>query len=326
MYLGLTVNLDPLTQSGLSITAKVYSGGALVQTYALTEVATGSACYTYIGTVTGLATANYSVTVIRTDTGASVGSGTFFWSGTAEIVLGTSGLGIDLDPSTQSGLTLRALLYTSTGLAGTIALTESPAGSASYQPGTITGLAAGLYAVTVIRTDTGAQVGAGAFDWNGSSENLIDAAGLDTAAGVYADQSDVENVFGTTNVAVWSNLENTGTGSQVVANSTRIQLALNYADAQINGRFLGGPFLTPISGALASQLCRDWAAKIAGVWLYESRGQLDVLTTDAGGQRPYNKYAGLIKEVYAQMQRYKGGALSWDAPRRWPGPTAPVGY
>lgn len=138
-------------------------------------------------------------------------------------------------------------------------------------------------------------------------------AGVSSAASRYAAQSDVENIFGPENVAVWSDMSNAGT-----VNTARVQLGLDNADAEIDGFFRDGPFAVPLSLASESVvMVRRWAAVFAGVWLYQNRGQWD---EDKQG----NNYSQMRTDVVAEMAAYKGGSLHLDAARRWPSPSAPV--
>jgi phage gp36-like protein len=136
------------------------------------------------------------------------------------------------------------------------------------------------------------------------------------AAGRYAQQSDVESQFGIQNIRVWSQLDN----SQAFADVSRIQQALDLADAKIISTFAGyGNYVTPLSpiGSDAA-IVTHWAAVISGAWLYQSRGLRD---NDAQGDH----VARLAAEVEAEMLRYRS-AEKLNAARRWPTATAPTGY
>lgn len=87
--------------------------------------------------------------------------------------------------------------------------------------------------------------------------------------GTYIVQSDVENLFGTQNVAEWSNLDNDGTG--VVA--ARVAAGIAYAEGYIEDRFREGPYIVPFvnTGSGTPVVLKDWCARLAGAWLYRSR-------------------------------------------------------
>jgi len=86
----------------------------------------------------------------------------------------------------------------------------------------------------------------------------------------YSTQSDLENFWGSDNIAAWSDL----TGGKT-ADTTRIAAAIAYADKKIDNRFRRQsryevPFTTGTDGTYDDQLI-DWSAGLAGDWLYRSR-------------------------------------------------------
>lgn len=138
--------------------------------------------------------------------------------------------------------------------------------------------------------------------------------------GQYSSLQDLYDEFGDKNIIQWSNLSNT----VATVDTNRVQRALNYADSEINGTFMMGPYTEPLTPAVVGPTVRYWGAVIAGVKLYNARGQLDYMETGDGNRKPYNKYAGLLSKVYADMDRYKAGMLRMDSPRRWPVSSAPT--
>jgi hypothetical protein len=119
----------------------------------------------------------------------------------------------------------------------------------------------------------------------------LDPSSSGGAAGYYADQGDVEDVFGVTNIATYSNLENDAT----TADANRIQLALDGADDEINDFFRGGPLAVPLP---INSVTTDWAATLAGEWLYRSRGLRD---DDKQG----NHVTELARAARREMGMYK---------------------
>ncbi len=73
-------------------------------------------------------------------------------------------------------------------------------------------------------------------------------------------RSDIENVFGKTNVVAWADLDNQRDSSHV---ADRVAAAIVYAET----RFTELTSLTTEPGT-----SKDVKARIAGIWLYESRG------------------------------------------------------
>ena len=101
----------------------------------------------------------------------------------------------------------------------------------------------------------------------------------------YAVQSDIENIFGVENVALWSNIT-PGTTQNAPANAARVALALQYADDTINEAMRNnGQYQIPLTlrgnapGATMG-LIVNCAATLAGAWLYKSRGMADATGPD----------------------------------------------
>lgn len=95
----------------------------------------------------------------------------------------------------------------------------------------------------------------------------------------YATQANLESVFGVDNVARWSQLDPDEAG----ADTDRIAAAIAYASAWIDARLSGGRYIVPLpDGTSAPLIIVDAAARIAGWWLYGSRGFHDA---DAKGDR-----------------------------------------
>jgi len=93
----------------------------------------------------------------------------------------------------------------------------------------------------------------------------------------YCTQSDIEDVFGAANVAKWSDLDNDSDAA--TADTTRIARAIAVASGTLEDR-LRHVYAVPFSGGSLTTTVKDWCAKLAGVWLYEARGQRDALEGD----------------------------------------------
>jgi lysophospholipase L1-like esterase len=141
------------------------------------------------------------------------------------------------------------------------------------------------------------------------------------AAGRYAVQGDVEDLFGAVNVAQWSSQSNSGT----TFNVPRIQRALNYADAAIDDFFRGGPYAVPLCPIASAPTVTRWAAVLAGAWLFQasatvgSDGATASLTIPAGASfsaavsSSSTPYSSLVTEVYAEMGQVKAGVVEIDS-------------
>lgn len=86
--------------------------------------------------------------------------------------------------------------------------------------------------------------------------------------GRYIDKEDIYNVFGKVNVAKWSNLDNRD--ESYSPDVARITVAIAYAEDYVDARLAAGVYAVPVEDP--PSLLVDITAKIAGVWLYQSRG------------------------------------------------------
>jgi len=110
----------------------------------------------------------------------------------------------------------------------------------------------------------------------------------------YIVQADIESVFGADNIATWSNLDNISAS----ANTDRITSAINYAESIIDDRFRNTRYAVPLQGdGVVLYVVKDWAAKLAGIWLYQSRGTHD--DTEEG-----DKLSDVKESVYGEMDTY----------------------
>lgn len=130
----------------------------------------------------------------------------------------------------------------------------------------------------------------------------------------YITQTDIENIFGISNVRKWSQLDN----DQAASDNPRIARAIVVADSEIDDIFRVTQYtvpLTAVSGTL--ELVKDWAAKLAGVWIYECRGLQD---DDEEG----NKLTKIKEAVHSQMNDYVAGKRTLNAVLKNTSPSAPV--
>lgn len=133
------------------------------------------------------------------------------------------------------------------------------------------------------------------------------------AEGYYADQSDVTAFIGEDTAQILSNLDNENT----VTIASRVQLALDWADAQIDGLFRNGPYAVPL--APITELMTSWAVVFAAWKLHAFRGER---SKDGTYRNPYDRE---ISRVRCEMKLYKGGVYRLDANRVWSDmPTAPA--
>lgn len=129
----------------------------------------------------------------------------------------------------------------------------------------------------------------------------------------YIAQSDIEAIFGATNVAKWADMDNNANAGAIAA---RIAAAIAYAEDEIDLRLRGHAYIVPISGTSGStpRSIVDAAARLAGVWLYESRGMADD-NVEIGRHR---------EQVDRLVNRIIAGQVRLDAVRSADHPDVPV--
>lgn len=134
----------------------------------------------------------------------------------------------------------------------------------------------------------------------------------------YIDQGDIEDVFGVSNVAAWSQLDAT---QQDTADTDRIASAIAFAEEDVENRLRESRFAVPLSGTSGTipRCVVEWCAIKAGVWLYRSRG---MTTTQDDADK--DRYAGMEEYANQQIDLVLSGKLKPALTRAVTGPTAPV--
>ena len=127
----------------------------------------------------------------------------------------------------------------------------------------------------------------------------------------YCQRSDIEDIFGVTNVAQWADLDNDEKAAKITA---RIARAIAVADAEVDSRLRGSPLTVPVvdSAGDTPVLITDVAARLAGVWLYENRGVQDA-PEDSNGE---HRLSGHRRRAEKQLAMFRanpsmcGGVVS----------------
>ena len=131
----------------------------------------------------------------------------------------------------------------------------------------------------------------------------------------YATKTDIENQFGTDNVIIWANLDNNDSST---ADATRVAESIAWAQNYINDRFRGGPYSIPLTdtGAATPTIVTTWAAKLAGIWLFNSRGQQP--------DQENEEFEAMMMSINAEIGKYLSGQFTpaWGKSRA-SAPTAP---
>lgn len=134
------------------------------------------------------------------------------------------------------------------------------------------------------------------------------------STGTYINDTDVKNVFGSTNVIRWSNLEGGST-----ENETRTLAAIRNGEEEVENR-LRGRFAIPLSGSGGVPYkVKDWMARLAGVWLYESRGQRDARQDEESNRVRFHR-----RQVHGEIDQVLAGQIHLALSESQTRPTAPV--
>lgn len=130
----------------------------------------------------------------------------------------------------------------------------------------------------------------------------------------YITQSDIEASYGVENIAQWSNLDN----DDAQANVARITTAITYAEAYIDDKLRDGRYEIPITGTIPSMVV-DMAAKMAGVWLFNTRRPHRSGDNDTG-----EIIQGHQDEVDSLLAEYASGQRKLTAAHEHSDATAPT--
>lgn len=120
----------------------------------------------------------------------------------------------------------------------------------------------------------------------------------------YIQKSDIEDIFGADNVAIWSNLQNDSTD----ADEVRIASAIAAAEQEVNDRFRQSQYVIPFtqngSGGLRPVI--EWCSALAGAWLFRPR-----LMRGQGGDAA-QLIVGQRKAALEAMDEYLAGTRLLD--------------
>lgn len=125
----------------------------------------------------------------------------------------------------------------------------------------------------------------------------------------YCEKANIEQIFGTTNVATWSTMASTDT---TAIKEARITYACAVATEMVNDVARVTPYAVPLQDASgnapASIVYRT--AQLAGVVLYEARGVDDV---DPRSGQPRHRLQFIREDVQRWMEQFRTGQLKIDA-------------
>lgn len=124
----------------------------------------------------------------------------------------------------------------------------------------------------------------------------------------YCAKSDIESVFGVSNVDNWADLDNDADASKIAA---RIARAIVVAESEVNDIFRRTGYLIPIVDADGNtpNTIENLTATMAGLWLYEARGISD---QDRDG-RPVHRLRYMRLWVRNMLKEIANGNRKIDA-------------
>jgi len=121
----------------------------------------------------------------------------------------------------------------------------------------------------------------------------------------YSTPADLALVFGRSNLEKWADLNNNGVAVEITA---RIAWAISLADERINDRLRDSLYVVPLT--TTSQTIVDLSARLAGSYLYMSRGMVDSEDASKNQLQVHEEYAEkLLNDIIA-------GRVRIDATRR----------
>jgi len=127
----------------------------------------------------------------------------------------------------------------------------------------------------------------------------------------YCTRTDIDNIYGTFNVAKWSQLDN----DSAAANVERIAEAIADSDEAIDDRFRMSRYTVPF--VPVPRKVKTWSARLAGIWLLQSRPRLKA--EEAEG------LLAMKQTVEDEMDQYLAGNRHLNSAMRYGDnmPTAP---
>ena len=120
----------------------------------------------------------------------------------------------------------------------------------------------------------------------------------------YATRTNIENIFGTDNVRIWADIDNTDDAAFI---TTRVNWALEAAEAEMDILLGGRGYVIPVVADPIPIILRDMTAKLAAIKLYESRGVKD---WDAATGRPQHALMWHQKQVNDWLTGFRAGLIS----------------
>jgi len=125
----------------------------------------------------------------------------------------------------------------------------------------------------------------------------------------YCTDGDIDDAFGNQNVTTWSDLDNDGNAVTIAARKDRARVV---SKAKIDDVLRDTHYTLPITNqaGVTPVGIVDLEARLAGIWLYESRGVTDFHPQTGA---PYHRLSFVRREAKQQLEEIRAGRLKPDA-------------
>jgi phage gp36-like protein len=156
----------------------------------------------------------------------------------------------------------------------------------------------------------------------GGGLTVVVPPGTDPCAGMYyAERTDIEMIFGKSNVETWADLDNLDNLGNGIGVPERICWALRNAQDHLNNRLTNGPYVIPFVQPYPAELI-DACARLAGVNLYQARGAEDAEGKSVNALGSHRKLIELfIRQVLSGRSNFLGLKRTSDIPEAVVDPT-----
>lgn len=118
----------------------------------------------------------------------------------------------------------------------------------------------------------------------------------------YIVRADIETQFLPDEIDKWADPHNNDDQTAIDA---QVAASIVHAEARVNDELRGGPYAVPLTATTIPQAIIEATAIIAGIWLYEKRGVVEV---DSAGD-PVDRFMFRRTRVQDMLRRIKGGFL-----------------
>ena len=127
----------------------------------------------------------------------------------------------------------------------------------------------------------------------------------------YSTDDQLDDTWGNANITAWSDLDNDANAATIAARKDRARVV---AKDRIDGVLRDTQYTVPIANGAGTTPVTivDIEARLAGIWLYENRGVIDITFNPKTGA-PYHRLSFAWREARRQLEEIRAGRLKLDA-------------